>query len=94
MSASDVLLDPVGTVTAAVAVVDPGADTAAVRRIVEQVGGGRAKRRRLAMAVSADPSVLRTGRSPAPRVVGRSAVGVAGSRGSRDRIAALRPLSP
>ena len=41
-----------------------------VRRVVEQVGGGRAKRRRLSVAIAGDPSVLRTGRSPAPRVVG------------------------
>ena len=36
----------------------------------EHVGGGRAKRRRLATAVTSNPNVLGTGRSPAPRVVG------------------------
>jgi hypothetical protein len=41
-----------------------------VRRVLEEVGGGRAKRRRLALALAADASVLTTGRSPAPRVVG------------------------
>lgn len=71
MSASqDHLLDPVGVITAAVALVDPAADRATVRLVVEAVGGGRAKRRRLATAVTADPLVLRTGRSPAPKVVG------------------------
>lgn len=70
MNASDVLLDPLGAVTAAVAATDPGADAAMVRHVVEHVGGGRAKRRRLASAVTGDPSVLRTGRSPAPKVVG------------------------
>ena len=41
-----------------------------MRRIVEQVGGGRAKRRRLALALAGNPSVLTAGRSPAARVVG------------------------
>ncbi|MGH9258489.1 MAG: hypothetical protein ACRD08_01130 [Acidimicrobiales bacterium] len=58
------------TVTAAVSAADPGVDRATVRRIVEHVGGGRAKRRRLATAITEDPSVLTTGRSPAPRVIG------------------------
>lgn len=70
MNASEVLLDPVGTVTAAVARVDPDADREMVRRVVEHVGGGRAKRRRLSTAIVDDPTVLGTGRSPAPRVVG------------------------
>ena len=70
MSALEVLLDPVAAVGAAVSRVDPVIDPATVRRLVEQVGGGRAKRRRLAIAVTEDPSVLTTGRSPAPKVVG------------------------
>jgi hypothetical protein len=49
---------------------DPTADRVAVEQVVEQVGGGRAKRRRLAAGLAGDPSVLRTGRSPTAKVVG------------------------
>lgn len=70
MNASDPLLDPLGAVTDAVNAAKPGVDGATVRQIVEHVGGGRAKRRRLATALAENPSVLSTGRSPAPRVVG------------------------
>lgn len=66
----DPLVDPVGVVAAAVSDADPGLDPATVRSVVERVGGGRAKRRRLAAGIAADASVLRTDRSPAPRVVG------------------------
>lgn len=67
---ADVLLDPVGVVSAAVGNVDPGVSAVTVRRVVEQVGGGRAKRRRLAAAIVENPTVLMNGRSPAPSVVG------------------------
>lgn len=70
MNPSDPLLDPLGAVIAAVVAADPGADRKTVRQVVERVAGGRAKRRRLATAVTGDPAVLRTGRSPAPRVAG------------------------
>lgn len=70
MNASDPLLDPLGVVTAAVSAADGACDRATVCQIVEHVGGGRAKRRRLATALAENPSVLTTGRSPAPRVVG------------------------
>jgi hypothetical protein len=70
VNASDPLFDPFGAVTAAVTAVDPDADREMVRRVVEHVGGGRAKRRRLATAVTDNPTVLGTGRSPAARVVG------------------------
>lgn len=69
-SPSPVLLDPLGAVAAAVAAADPSLDGPTLRRVLEQVAGGRAKRRRLALALTADPSVLTTGQSPAPRVVG------------------------
>ena len=62
--------DPVGTVVAAVLAVDPALDRGVVAHIVTQVGGGRAKRRRLATTLAADTSVLSSGRSPAPKVVG------------------------
>ncbi|HZW45070.1 MAG TPA: hypothetical protein VFF32_11885 [Dermatophilaceae bacterium] len=63
-------------VTAAVVAADPGVAGETVRLVVEHVGGGRAKRRRLAAAVIDDPSVLRAGRSPAPRVVGDLLLGL------------------
>ena len=69
-SPADVPCDPIGTVVAAVTVADPTLERDMVRQIVEQVGGGRAKRRRLAMTLAEDASVLTSGRSPAPRVVG------------------------
>ena len=67
---SELLVDPLGAVAAVIEVADPSLDGPTVRRVIEQVGGGRAKRRRLALALVADSSVLTTGRSPAPRVVG------------------------
>ncbi|MGH3558848.1 MAG: hypothetical protein ACRDTK_15405 [Mycobacterium sp.] len=70
MSTSEVLLDPVGAATAAVRAIDPGCDLEMVRQVIVQVGGGRAKRRRLALALTENPSVLKTGRSPAPRALG------------------------
>ncbi len=66
----DLLADPVGTIVGLVTAAGPGLDEATVRRIAERAGGGRAKRRRLAAALAGNPSVLTTGRSPAPRAVG------------------------
>jgi len=63
------LVDPIGTVVTVVAAVDPAVEQDTVRVIVEQIGG-RARRRRLATALAGDPSVLSSGRSPAPPVVG------------------------
>jgi hypothetical protein len=76
-------IDPVGVVAVAVGNVDPGMSAATVRRVIEQVGGGRAKRRRLAAAITENPTVLTTGRSPAPSVVGELllALRAAGARG-------------
>lgn len=67
---ADPICDPVGTVVDLVAAADPALDTEEIRRIVERIGGGRAKRRRLATALACSPAVLTTGRSPAPKVVG------------------------
>jgi hypothetical protein len=67
---AEALVDPIGTVVAVVTAVDPTLGRDEVRRVVEQVSGGRAKRRRLATALAGDASVLTSGRSPAPRVVG------------------------
>ena len=65
----DVLTDPVAAVVAVVTTVDPAVDRDTVRAAVGQAGGP-ARRRRLAVALAADPSLLTSGRSPAPTVVG------------------------
>ncbi|HKR48058.1 MAG TPA: hypothetical protein VJT72_00505 [Pseudonocardiaceae bacterium] len=70
VSPSAALVDPLGTVVTVLTAVDPSLDVDTVRHVVEQVGGGRAKRRRLATALVDDASVLTSGRSPAPKVVG------------------------
>lgn len=71
MSASvEALVDPIGAVVTMVTAVEPTLGQDEVRQVVEQVSGGRAKRRRLATTLAADASVLTSGRSPAPRVVG------------------------
>ncbi len=62
------LADPAAVVVAAVTEVVPGLDPGMIRAAVED-SGGRARRRRLAAALAADPSVLTTGRSPAPAVI-------------------------
>lgn len=69
-ASADPVLDPVGVVAGLVTAADPGLDEETARRAAERAAGGRAKRRRLAAALAADPSVLVTGLSPAPRAVG------------------------
>jgi hypothetical protein len=64
------LIDPIGAVVAVVVAADRSLGQDTVREIVEQVGGGRAKLRRLAATLAEDASVLASGRAPAPRVVG------------------------
>ena len=48
----------------------PGLDRSTITRVVEEIAGGRVKRRRLAQALIDRPGVLDDGRSPAPRAVG------------------------
>ena len=67
---AEALADPAGTVVSLVTAADPALGRNLVRRIIEQVGGGRSKRRRLAAGLRGDPSVLTTGQSPASKVVG------------------------
>jgi hypothetical protein len=69
-AAADPVLDPVGTVVGLVIAADATLDEATARQAAERAAGGRAKSRRLAAALASDPSVLVTGRSPAPRAVG------------------------
>jgi hypothetical protein len=61
------LTDPVGTVITLVNAAGPGLGQDVIRPIVERVGGGRAKRRRLRAELADNPSVLTSGRSPASR---------------------------
>jgi hypothetical protein len=67
---AEALTDPVGTVICLVTAADPALGHDLVRRIVGQVGGGRSKRRRLAVELAGNPAVLTTGRSPASKVAG------------------------
>lgn len=62
----DVLADPVGVTAALVAAVEPALSRAAVEDLVISVAAGRAKRRKLAGALTERPAVLTDGRSPAP----------------------------
>lgn len=68
--ASEALADPLGVVMRLVDAIEPNLETAAIEDAVRKIAGGRAKRRRLAAALVARPSVLTDGRSPAPRVIG------------------------
>jgi len=69
-AAADPVLDPVGTIVGLVTAADPTLDEGTARQATGRAAGGRAKSRRLAAALASDPSVLTTGRSPAPRAVG------------------------
>jgi hypothetical protein len=66
-AAEEVLADPVGLVVRRVGNVEKHLDAAQVRGIVCTVVRARAGRRSLARALHDDPSLLRTGRPPAPR---------------------------
>jgi hypothetical protein len=68
--AAEVLADPVGVMVGLVEAREPGLDCGIITAIVEQLAGGRAKRRRLAQALLERPGVLDDGRSPAPRALG------------------------
>ena len=83
---AEALADPVGTVVCLVTAADPALGHDLVRRIVEQVGGGRSKRRRLAAELAGDPSVLTTGQSPASACV-------AGAKNASPRTPATRSVS-
>ncbi|MEF9908144.1 site-specific integrase [Streptomyces sp. P9-A2] len=69
--AEEVLADPVGMVVRLVGNVERHLDADRVREIVCTVMRERAGRRRLAQALHNDPSLLRTGRPPAPFCVAR-----------------------
>lgn len=62
--------DPIGVTVDLITRVETVLDRNAVEAVVVRVAGGRAKRRKLAHALTQRPAVLTDGRSPAPRVVG------------------------
>jgi hypothetical protein len=62
--------DPIGLITQLVAAVEDQLKPEQIRAVVTAVAGGRAKSRRLALALANRPEVLADGRSPAPRAVG------------------------
>ena len=68
--APEVIADPIGVVVELIVEREPGLDRSTITRVVEQIAGGRVKRRRLACALLDRPPVLDDGRSPAPRAVG------------------------
>jgi hypothetical protein len=68
--AGDAVADPVGVMVALIADADPGLARGAIREAVTAVAGGRAKQRRLALALAGRPAILSDGRSPAPRALG------------------------
>src|SRR2546430_1476382 len=67
--APEVLTDPIGVLVDLVVKHEPDLNRAVVVEVVENLAGGRAKRRRLAQALLDGPTVLVDGRSPAPRAV-------------------------
>jgi hypothetical protein len=66
---SAALADPLGTIVRVIAELEPSLDTTVVAQVIAQVAAGRHKRRRLALALIADPTVLTDGRSTSPLVV-------------------------
>jgi hypothetical protein len=68
--AGDAIADPVGVMVTLIARVERGLDPGAIRLAVTAAAGGRAKQRRLALALAGRPGILSDGRSPAPRALG------------------------
>ncbi len=81
--AADPVDDPITAISQLVAAADPTLDDEQILRIVEHVGGGRAKRRRLAKELVDGPSVLVTGRSPASKAVGDLLLALRGTGSAR-----------
>ena len=81
--APEVLADPIGVVVDLIAERKPGLDRSTITCVVEEIAGGRVKRRRLAQALLDRPRVLDDGRSPAPRAVGELLVALTKAGASR-----------
>jgi hypothetical protein len=75
----EILADPIGVTVNLVTGVETGLDRLVVEAVVTRVAGGRAKRRKLAQALTGRPDVLADGRSPAPRVVGDLLIALVGA---------------
>lgn len=69
--ADEVIANPVGVVVRLVGEIERRLDATRIREIVCEVVRARAGRRSLAQALWDDPSLLRTGRSPAPYCVAK-----------------------
>jgi hypothetical protein len=67
---AEVLADPVGVAVRLIAGLEPQLDRVVIQEAVTSIAGGRAKRRKLAQALTLRPMVLTDGRSPGPRPVG------------------------
>ena len=81
--APEVLADPIVVVVGLIAERKPGLDRSTITCVVEEIAGGRVKRRRLAQALLDRPRVLDDGRSPAPRAVGELLVALTKAGASR-----------
>jgi hypothetical protein len=66
----EVITDPTGVIVGLITHVETGLGHSEVEVIVVSVAGGRAKRRKLAQALTQRPQILTNGRSPAPRAAG------------------------
>jgi hypothetical protein len=55
--AGDAVADPVGVMVALIAGADPGLAPGTIREAVAAVAGGRAKQRRLALALAGRPGI-------------------------------------
>jgi hypothetical protein len=67
---AEAVRDPIGVIVGLITGIQTGLERPAVEAVVLGVAGGRAKRRKLAQALTQRPAVLIDGKSPAPRVVG------------------------
>ncbi|MFJ9949414.1 hypothetical protein [Kitasatospora sp. NPDC091207] len=63
------LTEPTSVIAEAVAAADPGLPAQAITLAVERVADTRAKQRRLAQALAADPALLTSGRPQGPRLI-------------------------
>lgn len=93
-TAEEVLADPVGLVVRLVGNVEKRLDAAQVRDIVCTVVRARAGRRSLAQALHDDPSLLRTGRPPAPYCVAKLLMALHEAGCPGHRTAPLRRVRP
>lgn len=83
--------DPAGAIVDLLVRTDPGFDPATARQVVVDIALGRAKARRLALALTDRPDLLVDGRSPAPLAVGELLI--AARAAGATRIAAPRCTS-